>query len=402
MTSTRYLNIIASFIVTSTLLLLMHGCTIFVREGHQPLYRLSQDQYPQFTDDFDRDSLIICLSNQISSLKKQSPNKAVSFGHNTYTISWLLYSAEELLQKLKDNPDNAELASFVSAHYLVYQAGGRMEQPSRQMLVTGYYEPIFAGNTTKEPPYSFPLYSPPSTLVRVMGSNNNSRFYRYDSNNSLISFWSRAEIENTGILAGNELVYLKDPFEAFLLHIQGSGKIVLPDQTVRTIRFAASNGHEYKSIGKLLVDEKKMHLDDVNIPAIRSYLDQYPDDRQRILQHNPRFIFFKWGDDLGPIGSCGEQLIPGRSIAIDQDVLPGGSIGFLVSRLPYLQTDGATKGYKPMARFVFPQDSGAAIQGAGRVDIFLGHGSSAEFAAHHMKEEGQLYFLVKKGYPPTF
>ena len=304
-----------------------------------------------------------------------------------------------MLQQLKDNPDSTDLAGFVSAHYLVYQAGGRIEQPNRQMLVTGYYEPIFVGNTKKEPPYSYPLYSIPSTLVRGSDTNNKNRFYRYDAHNSLIPFWSRAEIETTGILAGNELVYLKDPFDAFLLHLQGSGKILLPDQKIRAIRFAASNGHEYKSIGKLLVDEKKMQLDEVNIPAIRSYLDQHPEDLQRILQHNPRFIFFKWGDDLGPIGSCGEQLIPGRSIALDPEVLPEGSIGFLISRLPYLHTDGATKGYKPMARFVFPQDKGAAIQGAGRVDIFLGQGQPAEFAAQHMKEEGQLYFLVKKGYP---
>ena len=195
-----------------------------------------------------------------------------------------------------------------------------------------------------------------------------------------------------------ELVFLKDPFDAFILHIQGSGKIQFPDKSIRPIRFAGSNGHPYKSIGKLLVDEHAMTLEEVTVPAIRKYLQLHPDQQQRILHHNPRYIFFHWGDDVGPKGSFGQVLTPGRSIAIDSKVLPGGVLAYLQSRVPQIEQDGRVVGWNHIARFVFPQDSGEAIKGAGRVDIFWGSGQEAEFAANHMKEMGKLYFLVKK--PP--
>ncbi len=139
-----------------------------------------------------------------------------------------------------------------------------------------------------------------------------------------------------------------------------------------------------------------MSLEEVTIPAIRNYLKQHPEQLQRILHHNPRFIFFNWGDTQGPRGSSGAVLTPGRSIAIDNSALPNGAIGFLSTKQPVVNKQGEITDWRPLNRFVFPQDSGSAIKGTGRVDLFWGHGDFAELAANHMKEDGELYFLVKK------
>ncbi len=378
------------------------GCLLtflyFSKELYQPLHHLRPNESPDFVDDMDRASLIESTRRQLSYLKRQDQAQTITFGTVTYTNSWLLHSIEIFLEKVCQNPSEKELQRFISENFLVFQAGGRKDLGHRRMLVTGYYEPIFEGSLTRTPPFLTPIYSTPSSLVTVRGANGEHRVGRYGHDGKFERYWSRKEIEtNCDLLQGSELAYLKDPYDAFLLHVQGSGNIQFPDSSIRAIRFAASNDLEYKSIGKLLVDEKVMTLKEVTVPAIRTYLQQHPEQQLRILHHNPRFIFFNWGDDgLGPKGSSGESLTPGRSVATDGTALPRGSIGYLVSRTPLIGKNGQIAGWRPLTRFVFSQDTGAAIKGTGRVDIFFGKGKDAEFSANHMKENGQLYFLVKR------
>lgn len=370
-----------------------------IKRNYQPLHRLQQLEAPAFADDMDRASLIECTRHHLSFLKKQSSEKQFCIGTETYSNSWLLNSLELFLEKLEQNPSPEDLKRFLLDNYLIFQAGGRDDKGPRQMLVTGYYEPIFKGSRTRQPPFLTPIYSPPPSLITIPVADKEPLIGRYGPDNQLVAYWSRKEIETSSeLLKGNELAFLEDPFDAFLLQVQGSGKIHFPNDSIRSIHFAASNGHKYASIGKLLVEEKAMTLEAVTIPAIRAYLQQHPDQQQRILHSNPRYIFFNWGDDSGPVGSSGEVLTPGRSIAIDGTSLPEGAIGYLVSRTPIACDNGQIAGWKPLTRFVFPQDSGAAIKGTGRVDIFFGNGINGEFAANHMKEEGKLYFLIKK--PP--
>lgn len=378
------------------------GCCLPpTKDIYSPLHSVAESDTPVFFDDMDIGPLIQAAKNQAAYLEKQNLNAGISFGADSYDNRWLLLSVRELLKKLQQHPGSKELNQFLRENYLVYQAGGRKNSPGRRMLVTGYYEPIFRGSLTREPPFLTPIYSPPQSLVSLPATSDRQadKIGRYDADNQFVAYWTRAEIENNNLLQGNELAFLQDPFDAFLLHVQGSGRIELPDKSVRSVRYAGSNGLGYNSIGKLLVDENIMTLAEVNIPAIRAYLQGHPEQRQRILQHNPRFIFFTWGDASSPKGSSGEALTPGRSIAMDTSSLPGGTIGYLVSRRPEVAGDGTITGWIPLHRLVFPQDSGAAIKGTGRVDIFWGNGDYAEIAANHMKEEGQLFFLVKKGFP---
>ncbi len=374
-------------------------CAQEAENSYRPLHRLAEHEIPLFADDLDIDSLLQSARRQAAYLQKQDPAKKITFGADHYDNRWLLLSVQELFGKLRQNPDNKEFNRFIKQNYLVYQAGGRSGGTARGMLVTGYYEPIFAGNLAKKPPFLTPLYSLPKSLVSVTAADGKTKIGRYTKDQNFVNFWSRAEIENNNLLQGDELAFLQDPLDAFLLHVQGSGRIQLPDKSVRSVRFAGSNGRAYSSIGKLLVDEKILSLEEVNIPAIRAYLHDHPDQLQRILQHNERFIFFSWGDAQPPKGSSGEVLTPGRSIAMDAAALPGGTIAYLVTRRPVVAGDGNITGWIPLNRFVFPQDSGAAIKGTGRVDIFWGTGNYAEVAANHMHEEGALFFLVKKGFP---
>jgi membrane-bound lytic murein transglycosylase A len=223
-------------------------------------------------------------------------------------------------------------------------------------------------------------------------------YKRQDRKKQLVPYWTRKEIEEESFAAGSELVYLKDPVEAFILHVQGSGKIQLRDGSIRSIHYAASNGLEYFSIGKLLVDQGKISLEEASIPTIRAYLTAHPEKQNEILHHNKRFIFYQWAPPGNPVGSIGEPLVPGRSIAIDPAVLPHQTFAFLISTKPVLDADGNIIKWIPMRRFVFPQDTGSAIKGTGRADLYLGNGDYAKIAAGNMKEKGALYFLVKNNF----
>ena len=366
-------------------------------DPYKPLHLVSPPS--SLPDDLDRASLLSVMERQRHYLENLPQEKTVSFGSYQISNSWLLSSLTDLLAFIRQDPSSKDLEQFLSDNYVFFQAGGRNSNWSRDMLVTGYYEPLFKGSLNRKAPYLTPLYRRPTSLAHKVASNGNKQVGRYDEANTFTTFWTRKEIETQHLLDGDAIVYLEDPFDAYLLHVQGSGKIALPDGSIRSIGFAGTNGLEYKSIGKLLVDQKIMKLKDVNIPAIRKYLEENPDELIPLLHQNPRYIFFQWGDNNGPKGSSAEPLTPGRSIAIDPQSLPTGTIAYLQSEKPKLGRKQEISSWQPMHRLVFPQDSGSAIKGTGRVDIFWGNGSYAEIAANHMKHPGQLYFLVKKGFP---
>ncbi len=370
--------------------LLTLSCTqptrpLSVQEQSPPsLLLLDRQRLPGFHDDFDRASLKEAASRHLAYLRRQAADKSYSFAGQSLSGRRLIRSVEKLLDKLRESPSDEQLQRFIADNFLVYQAAGRGQPPSGEMLVTGYYEPLFEGSLTATGRFRFPLHSLPSQPSA----------FRSDEQPIL---WSRSEIEdNPRLLREHELVYLGDPFEVFLLHVQGSGRIRLADGSIRAVRFAGTNGREYKSIGKLLVDEKRLTLEEATIPGIRDYLRRHPEELRRVLQYNPRYVFFRWGSSSGPHGSSGEVLTPGRSVALDGDALPPGPFCFVATRLPASLGKYGTTSRQPLGRFVFPQDTGAAIKGSGRIDIFFGSGSEAEDIAHRLKEPGQLYYFVYK------
>ena len=351
---------------------------------------------PTLVDDGDRSSLVRATGYQIDYLGRLPGDTVFTIQGDTYTIGWLLESLHLFLDIVGQHPPPEELDRILHEKFTVYQAPGRTNAPAGEMLITGYYQPLFEGSLSRKPPFLYPLYRQPASLIiRETPSGERTLIGRLDGKGQLIPFWTRAEIEDKNLLAGNELVYLKDPVDAFFLQIQGSGRIRLDDGSLRSVHISASNGREYKSIGKLLVDERKIAKEDISMQTIRRYLRENPAEIKRILQYNRKFVFFRW-EEGEPQGSLGEVLTPGRSIAIDQNALPTAAVAYIVTRRPVIDTEGRVTGWEPLRRFVLPQDSGEAIKGTGRADVFWGNGLYAETAAGLMKEKGQLYFLVKK------
>jgi membrane-bound lytic murein transglycosylase A len=378
-------------------LLLFPPCPGYARES--ALLLPPPGEVPPLIDDMDKQSLMVAATRHLGYLRGLPSTASPQAEDQFCSRECLLESMETFLQILKQNLDPAALDQAVRENFIVYQAGGRNKSKNGEMLITGYYEPLFDGSLTRKGDFIHPLYAQPGGLITYQDARTGKKSTgRVNDSGDKVPFWSRAEIEKENLLAGCELVYLKDPVDSFVLHVQGSGKIRLPNGSRRAIQFAATNGLEYKSIGKLLVDEKKMSCEEATMPTIRQYLQENPEDRQRILHHNPRFVFFRWNDtNDSPTGSIGLPLTPGRSIAVDPKTLPTGAMAYLISRKPVLNQQGQLERWETLRRFVLPQDTGSAIKGAGRADLFLGNGHYAEVAAGNMKEEGYLYFLVKKG-----
>jgi len=381
------------FIISALFILVFFsGCT------HSRPNLISPETSPLFYDEGDIHSLVHAIERQYKYISSLENDEVFSFASKKVSSAQLAESLKTFQEIIELAPSPLELDRIIKENFLIIQAGGRKGKPPGEMLVTGYFEPFLEGSLTKNPPFIYPLYAPPPDLVSRSTKPGMAVSGRLDDGGHFQTYWTREEIDTTGILEDNELVYLNSRFDAFLLHIQGSGKIKLQDGSLRSVQYRANNGHTYSSIGKLLVDEKKMALEDVNIPSIRLYLQNHPMEVDRILNHNKRYIFFGWGEEESPIGSTGQALTPGRSIAVDKNSLPMGAIAYLVSQKPVIDEQGNIVSWTPLQRFVFPQDTGAAIKGSGRVDLFWGNGGYAEITAGSMKEKGYLYFLVKNDF----
>ncbi|MEK9720220.1 MAG: MltA domain-containing protein [Quisquiliibacterium sp.] len=244
---------------------------------------------------------------------------------------------------------------------------------STKGLITGYYEPLLTGSRERRSPRQVALHRRPP--ARLIAGNP-----------------PRAQIENQNLLAGHELVWIDDPVEAFLLHVQGSGRVRLDDGQWMRVGYAGSNEQRYQAIGQVLVERGALKIGEVDAQAIRNWLKANPSQALEVMHSNPRYVFFRElegkADHEGPIGSLGVSLTAGRSVAIDPKRIPGGSLMFIDTTHPL---DG-----RPLRRTMVAQDTGAAIVGQVRADIFWGTGPDAGAAAGRMKQSGQIWLLVAR------
>jgi len=380
------------------LLLLLLLPAILAGCGTKPLRPLPGNKLPEFSDDLGRSSIERAVEQSINYLQDLPPDQQFQLDNRTVSASWLIRSLLSFVAILHQSSNQQELQQQISKHFDVYlvRKPGRFRARDK-MLVTGYFEPVLEGSLTRAAPFIHPLYRVPFGLViRQDPETGTKKIGRMTDSGELVPYWTRAEIEKHNLLAGHELLYLDSPIDAFILHVQGSGRIRLRDGSVRNVHYAAANGRPYRSIGRLLVNEGVMRLEDVDLPRIKQYLADNPDARDRVLHHNESFIFFNWEDGDGPIGSLGEPLTAGRSAAVDHNVFPAGALGFLQTEKPMLDPMGEISAWIPLSRFVLLQDTGSAITGPGRLDLFWGRGRYAEIAAGSMKHPGTLYILLEK------
>jgi membrane-bound lytic murein transglycosylase A len=262
-------------------------------------------------------------------------------------------------------------------------------------LVTGYYEPQLKGARMPSARYRVPLYRLPDDVVAVdLGlfrpSLKGERIAGRVERGRLVPYASRAEIDR-GALAGRglETIWVDDAVDAFFLHIQGSGRVVLDDGSVLRVGYAGTNGRIYTAIGRELVKDGAMNLEDVTMPAIRSWLAAHPDRAEAMMARNESYVFFRVLDGDGPVGAQGVVLTAGRSIAVDPKFIPLGAPVFVATVDP-IDTN------RPLRRLAIAQDTGGAIRGPVRADFFWGAGAEAAVRAGAMKGRGALYLLLPK------
>lgn len=288
-------------------------------------------------------------------------------------------------------PSDAAAREFLQRHFVPHRVNSKTGKP--EGLITGYYEPILNGSLTKTETYQYPVYSRPEEMftVELAGLYPDLKGMRLRGRidgNKLVPFHSREVIDGEQQpLQGQELLWIDDPYGSFFLQIQGSGKVRLADNTVVGLDYADQNGHPYFAIGKKLVEIGAIDLADVSLFTIREWLDNNPERADEILNTNPSYVFFNLREDVdeGPRGSLNVPLTAERSVAVDRTVIPLGTPVWLDTTLP----DGSE-----YQRLMVAQDTGGAIRGAVRADVFFGTGEGARRLAGEMKQKGRLFALL--------
>jgi membrane-bound lytic murein transglycosylase A len=270
-------------------------------------------------------------------------------------------------------------------------------------LFTGYYEPLLQGSRKRTDRYRVPLYIRPPDLVMVdLGDfreePKGQRIAGRVEEGDLVPYPDRKAIEE-GALSGRELelVWVDDPVDAFFLQIQGSGRVRLDDGTEMRVGYAAQNGHPYFAIGKDLVERGAMSREEVSMQSIRRWLEQNPDLADDVMARNASYVFFeelkgRLKED-GPLGAQGVPLTPGRSLAVDLKHWSLGVPIWLDTRAPSPQEGEPDR---PLRRLMIAQDTGGAIRGVIRGDVFWGHGEEAAEVAGRMKHPGKMWVLLPR------
>ena len=379
------------------------GCyPVLKKEAQQPEEALRQIRLfsPEFSDDMDPDSLALGVRRSVEYLDRLSPEAVFHYGPDEFTSKQVCESHEAFLDLLSKGLDPDDLSKEIRRRFRIYRATGRVGD--RRVLFTGYYEPVYDASLAPDEVFRYPLYCQPDDLLRIDLSLFNEKFKGENiiariEGNKVMPYYSRRLIEEESVLAGKglEVAWLKDPLDVAFLHIQGSGRLRLPDGKELLVHYQASNGRPYRGIGRYMIEKGFLKREEISMQAIRKYLTENSEVLDDVLNYNPSYVFFQQVEN-GPSGSIGVLLTPGRSIALDSGVFPRGALGFIVCQKPYLNEQGEIVGWTKFSRFVVNQDTGGAIKGAGRADIFWGSGPYAELTAGHLRHEGDLYILIKK------
>lgn len=327
------------------------------------------------------------LSISCGAIRHGAPEK--SFGPLPYAGTYGDW--QSVCARLPENPDNAAARDWFRDNFTAYEIWSK---EGREGLFTGYYEPILQGSLKKKKPYTIPLYARPRDLITVSLGDFRSDlkgetvFGRVKAN-ALIPYYTREEIEKGALKKEQVLAWVDDPVDAFFLHIQGSGQVVLPHGKNIRVGYAAANGRAYYAIGRELIKRGALTKDNVSMQAIRAWLEANPEQAQEVMNLNASYIFFHRVEAEGPLGAQGVPLTPQRSLAVDRKKIPYGAPVFVDAEAP--------EGGGRLQRLMIAQDTGGAITGAVRGDYFWGAGEEAAHKAGLMKSKGQSYILLPKG-----
>ncbi len=259
--------------------------------------------------------------------------------------------------------------AYFQAYFNVYQ----IDEPA---LITGYFEPQYPGAKNLVPGYTVPLYAKPADPD--------------------LAALPRAAIDHGALYRKTPVTaYLADPVDAFMLQIQGSGRILLPNGDILRVGFDGQNGEPYTPIGHVLVAAGNLAANNVSFQTISSWLKDHPDQATGVMEQNARYVFLRplgpLPDDQGAPGSLGVPLTAGRSLAVDRAEIPLGAPVFIATTNPLTNA--------PIEQLTIAQDTGGGIHGATEADLFFGAGSQAEATAGRMQQSGALYLFLPRAPP---
>lgn len=333
----------------------------------------------------DLDSLVEALDRSLEWFENPSSREYFPMGGITHARARASVLAFRSL--LLERGSGGALADRLREEFDWYASVGRDGRGT--VLFTGYYSPVFRASRTRDDEYRYPLYGLPDDLAvdeatgRTLGRRVGGRIVPYPT---------RAEIESAGMLAGRELAWLRDAFDAFLIHVQGSAALELTDGSTLRVAYAGNNGREYTSIALELVADGKLAADELSLEEVRAHFAEHPEDLEPYLRRNDRFIFFREEQERNwPAGSLGVKVTALATLATDKSLFPPGGV-VLVTTSVSVETGVSRR----LTRFMLDQDTGGAIRSPGRADIYFGVGDEAERVAGGQYQEGRLYYLFLK------
>ncbi|MGB3300904.1 MAG: MltA domain-containing protein [Phormidesmis sp.] len=355
-------------------------------EGQQRAARIGQDTrlFDTLLTEGDRSALLAAIDNSLAYLATPSSFTA----YQSYTVPAVTHnrvqrSLSRFRTLLVQSQSAEALQQAVAAEFDLYQANGQDRQGT--VAFTGYFEPTYKASHRPDETYRYPIYKSPPNLAQWPEPHP-----------------TRLELEgadglqaNKGPIAGLELAWLPSRLEAFLSQVQGSARLQMTDGSTLSVGYDGRTNYSYTSLGRALIDDGIIPADQLTLPVLMEYFAQNPAALDRYVPRNNRFVFFRETDGAAATGSLGFPVTAGRSIATDKSLMPPGALALISLPLPQRDASGDLV-ETPASRFVLDQDTGGAIKGAGRVDLFVGTGTEAGEIAGLINDTGSLYYLLLK------
>ena len=318
----------------------------------------------------------------------QKPSSQQFYPFESITHEQAHASLVAFSQLLQSSSDEQAFATEIMKLFDVYESVGYNGDGT--VLFTGYYAPIFSASKTKSARFQHPLFRRPADLAT--DPKTGQPLGRKLPDGSTTPYYTRAEIEQSNMFAGNELVWLEDALSAYIVQVNGSAKLRMDDGSEMYVGYAGKTDRPYVGLGKSMMDEGLLTPGNLSLKAIRNYYKSNPAKVNELINRNESYVFFtEYGGDKWPAGSLGVKVSTETSLATDKKIYPRGGMVLVDT-----QAVNFDLGKKKFFRFMLDQDTGGAIQAPGRADIFMGIGPSAEIVAGGQYAEGRLFYLFLK------
>lgn len=400
--------------------ILISGCArSSLKSSNQVMRKIDNFDKVLIEDDLGYPSLLVALEENIKFISEKLPSDHIFyFGPREISKDKYVSALNDLLVDGKNDLSGEKFKQKLKSKFEAYEVYGT--ENWGQVFITSYFEPVIMGSKKPDKKYSKPIYGTPKDLVAIdldsfipikpeleeilnkpmeQRSKKNilrGRIYKDDRSgaSSVSAYFSRADVDEKGLKKEAEVLAWVDPVDAFFLEIQGSGVVKFKNGQEIHVGYAAQNGHPYVAIGKFM--PSTIPKDKVSMQVIESYLRSLPEvDAKKLMQMNPSYVFFQKVDKAG-VTFLGSKVINGRTIATDKSLFPKGALAYLTFDKPIFDSKEADEpsSFLKSSRFVLDQDTGGAIRGPGRVDLFWGRGDEAKQVAGVMKSQGRLVYFV--------